>query len=392
MNDDRCGNDNTCVNEARRGNEEVRVSEEACGNERMSVNEKDCGDERTGVPPTYGGNMATATPAREHMSLRALADLYERTLTVRNQCANRLRAVEQGSDSTPGAPDAANYPLLDALNKALDVARVQMENSLAIHPVVEWLMGVPGINRTVGCRIIGAIPMDGPQCLKCGGDLTKHHGAFTLCDKCHVVLDEPKKKCPTCDWLTRASSWIRTCDICGTPGSDFPRFSELRVFAGLCPGKNKLVKGQRAGYNQRLKTSGYIAFGSMLKVEPVTSGKDWAPKRFYAEIYRKWRNIYLTRYGGGPVKKKVGGVDKEGNTFTAPTVVAQEWPDLRQHLAAKNKLLDVFMVHLWRKWREACGWSVASLYVHEVLGHHMDYDAADFSSEAMAKRKMKVRG
>jgi hypothetical protein len=65
---------------------------------------------------------------------------------------------------------------------------------------------------------------------------------------------------------------------------------------------------------------------------------------------------------------------------------------MRQHFAAKNKMMDVFMVHLWRTWREACGWSVASLYVHEVLGHHMDYDAADFSSPKMAGRKMKEHG
>jgi hypothetical protein len=325
------------------------------------------------------------------MSLRALADLYERTLIVRNQCGNRLRAIEQGRDTTPGAPDAASYPLLDKFNEALDVARIQMEESLAGHPVVNWLMGVPGINRTLGCRIIGAIPMNGPYCLECGGNLSKRSGEFTLCDKCHEVLPEPKKKCPTCDWLTRASKWVRTCDECGAIGSDFPRFSELRVFAGLCPGKNKLVKGQRAGYNQRLKTTGYIAFGNMLKVEPVTSGKDWAPERFYAEIYRKWRNTYLARYGGGPVKKKVNGVDKEGNTFTAKTEDAQQWSDLRQHLGSKNKMLDVFFCHLWRKWREACGWSVASLYVHEVLGHQMDYDAEDFSSPEMAKRKMKEK-
>jgi hypothetical protein len=130
----------------------------------------------------------------------------------------------------------------------------------------------------------------------------------------------------------------------------------------------------------------------MLKVAPVTSGMEWAPKRFYDEIYRKWRTIYIARHGGGPVKKKINGVDKEGNKFTSTDDVAQAWPDKRQHLAAKNKLLDVFLCHLWRKWREACGWSVESLYVHEVLGHHMDYDADDFSSPKMAARKLKKHG
>lgn len=317
--------------------------------------------------------MSTVT--ENVLTLRALADLYEMTVKVRIAAENRLRATEQGRDDSSELPaEIANYPLVDKLEAALDQARDDMERALPSHPVAAWLMGVPGINKTLGCRILGMIPMEGPQCLACGGALRREVGRFRLCTRCRKLFETEIEKCPTCDsvgWEVQERTWVRTCLACGRLGSDFDRFSQLRVFAGICPGRNKLTKGEKAPYSTRLKTTLYVAFGSMLKVESLTKGKPWAPQRFYAEIYKKWRTIYLQRYGDGKGAKEAG------------------WPKLRQHLGAKNKLLDVFLCHLWREWREAEGWSVDSLYVHEVLGHHMDYEAADFSSAAMATRKMK---
>lgn len=252
------------------------------------------------------------------LGLRELADLYEQTLKVRNACANRLRAIERGADEPPVDAIVASNPLLDRLEEALEESRNQMEAALADHVCYEWLMGVPGVNRTLGCRIIGMIPMERE--------------------------------------------------------SDFATFSKLRVFAGLCPGRNRLVRGQKAPFSVRLKTTLYVAFGSMLKAEAVCRTSRHRPARFYAEIYHAWRDTYRERHGEKAEAKANG------------------WPDLRQHFAAKNKLLDVFVCHLWRTWREAKGWDVRSLYVHERLGHHMDYDAADFSCPAMARKKIRAHG
>ncbi len=247
------------------------------------------------------------------LNLRILADLYEETLKVRNACANRLRAIDQGHDDPPAEAAVASSPLLDRLNDALKVAREEMETLLPEHPVYEWLMGVPGINRTLGCRMLGLIPMEEEE--------------------------------------------------------HFPTFSRLRVFAGLCPGRNRLVKGEKACFSRRLKTVLFVAFTSLQKSAAVCRGKPNAPVELYDDIYRKWRKTYLQRFGEN---------GKEDG-----------YPDLRQHFMAKNKLLDVFLCHVWRQWREAMGWSVASLYVHEKLGHHMNYEAGQFSSEAMAAKKIK---
>jgi len=253
--------------------------------------------------------MLVTEPLAPSLDLRSLADLYEATLKVRNACANRLRAINQGRDPDGEDSTIANSPLLDRLNDALVQAQEDMEFKLPEHPAYEWLMGVPGINRTLGCRILGLIPMDNE--------------------------------------------------------TDFATFSKLRVFAGLCPGRNRLTRGEKASFSTRLKTSLFVAFGNLLKAEAISRGKANAPKRFYAEIYRRWRAIYKDR-------------------------TEQEWSDLHQHLAAKNKLLDVFVCHLWRVWRERKGWSVRSLYVHEVLRHDLNFLEQDFSSPTLAARRIRA--
>jgi hypothetical protein len=285
-----------------------------------------------------------ATTAKEPtatLNLRALADLYERTIEVRNACQNRLRAVDQLRDDEPGAPDVANYPLLMKLEEALDEARDNMESVLPSHPVADWLVGIPGINRTIACRVLGLIPMEGPFCLAvgCDGELVKRKGSFGVCDPCATAIDvDIPKRCPECDHEIRETHWVRTCKDCGRVGHDFETFSELRVFAGICPGRGKLVKGQRACFSGRLKKALFVAFGSMLKAETRSKAGPTAPKMFYPEIYRKWRSEYISRHGEGTKKAEVAETG---------------WPKLRQHFAAKNKLLDVFLCHLWREWRGA---------------------------------------
>jgi transcriptional regulator with XRE-family HTH domain len=424
------------------------------------------------------------TTERPRLGLRQLADLYEAVLKVRNQCENRLRAVDQGFDDADEESQIANYPLLARLNDSLEQAQTDMEDVLPQHPIYDWLMGIPGINRTLGCRVLGMIPMETEE--------------------------------------------------------DFPTFSRLRVFCGLCPGRNKLVKGEKACYNRRLKTSLYVAFGNMLKAQAVVGESENAPRKWYGDIYTQWRKIYAHRHGVGesgaewlykagvwtegdpPIKihgvdwkwekrlkcPKCGKAQWVPSLSTAPckdcekgtienaddwehgmligpkiemwrfhickkatvampgpkfrewreaadlsiercakilsmnadgesvanvemlanllagreskktgricvselkricaateqtlpdkylkalkdNLAAPEWPDLRQHFGSKNKLLDVFVSHCWIKWRTAMGWSTRSLYVHDKLGHHMQYEPDDYSSKTMAKKKSK---
>lgn len=375
------------------------------------------------------------TKRKPKLSLRQLADLYESMIEVGVRFSNQSRAVEQGVDEAPNPVDMVMDREIEGMEpigveeidkrmeELLETIREQMEVQAVDHPAIEFLLGIPGVNRTVACRICGLIPMD-------------HEHAYT-------------KERANGETVTR-------------PNGDFGNFSELRTFAGITPGKNKHVKGQKSCFSSRLRVTLYVAFGSILKARASVEGKPYAPKRSYVEIYNKWRVEYARRHGvctssgawlynhgywmphqkdqahwfyvngsgwewqqrrkcsecgdtewvtagkswecaelehknegserlfpesPDQVGSKVGQFRFKVLNEKKPTEL--EWPDKRQHLAAKNKLLDVFLVHLWRRWREKLGWSVRSLYVHEKLGHQMDYDAADFSSGELAVRKMK---
>jgi hypothetical protein len=267
---------------------------------------------------------------RERGDLRQLADVYESMLRVRIAAENRLRAKGQGADETTPDQRIASDDLIQNIVAGCEIAQARMLASFTTHPVYAWMMGVPGINKTMACRILGMID--------------------------DVTL--------------------------------FPRFSNLRTFAGLTPGKNKLTKGEKAVYSTRFKTSIYIAFGSMLKAAAIV-GKN-RPEQLYPDIYQRWRMIYTERYGTGNQKqcaKKKDGKDFQDITYSMPDEDAQKWPDLRQHFAAKNKMMDVFLYHVYEEWLTQLGLPVPGLYVHDVLGHHMKYDRAKFSSPAMAKTK-----
>lgn len=263
------------------------------------------------------------------MDLRNLADTYEQTQRVRIQAENRVRAVFQGSDEEV-AEHVANDRTIKRLRYAEEDVKLQMEDELKNHPCYVWAMGVPGLNRTLAAKIFGLI-----------GDVER-----------------------------------------------FARFSNLRTFSGHTPGKNRLVKGEKSCFNRRLKTCCYLFFESSIKVASIKL--KFPPEKKYADIYRNWRSVYLQRYGAGDIKKKENSLDKDGNRYTFPDEVAKEWPDIRQHYAAKNKLVDVFLFHVYEEWLEKIGSDKkATLYSHEVLGHHMKFERSDFSNPKMSEQKRK---
>lgn len=248
-------------------------------------------------------------------SLRQAADFYESILKVRIAATNRLGAVERATDDGPAPREIASNALVERLNDALEVVREEMLEGISVHPAAVWLLGVPGIHRTLAGRIVGLIPMEGPE--------------------------------------------------------DFCTFSKMRKFAGLAPGFNRLKKGEKAPFCKRLKVALFVAAGSFLKAQAVCTGRRNAPRRFYAEIYEAWRATYEQRGLQLPEKDR--------------------WSKLHQHLAAMDKMLDVFLSHLWKRWRQRASWPVPPLYVHERLGHQDTYDPDDFSTTTSAQRKLGKR-
>lgn len=265
---------------------------------------------------------------RPRSDLRMKVDSYFQCQRNRIAAENRARAYAQGADE--GANDAvASDQIVECMRLAEQVAMRRVEAALQDHPCMNWAMGVPGMNRATIGRLVG-------------------------------LIDDP---------------------------TQFARFSNLRSHAGLCHLTNKLKKGEKAKFSMRLKTSIFVAWECMLKQHNAKCANP--PEKRYTDIYYNWREIYKVRFGAGDVKKKANGKDEHGNAYTATDEIAKEWPDRRQQYAAKNKMMDVFLYHLYEEWLTNLGLPVPGLYVHEVLGHHMKYDRKEFSNSEFAAKKLK---
>lgn len=287
--------------------------------------------------------MATVSHEQVGFTMREMSDQYESTVKLRNAAANRIRAKIQGADEHSSVvKDALSgseyYKQLTAAKLNLEAA---MTEAISQHPIYDWAMGVPGLNRVTICRIVGLIEMS---------------------------------------------------------ETNFYEFSRLISYAGYAPGKDRLVKGEKATFCRRLKTSLHVAVSTIIKSSAKTAGTKDCPNKLYSEIYKTWRHTYAHRHGVGPK----GALWLEKNGFSASIAeyksfvevkgkAAPEWPDSRQNNAALRKVKCYLLAHIWRAWRENAGWPMRPMYFNEVLGHEFQDDLWDFSSPGLAERKKRQR-
>lgn len=367
--------------------------------------------------------------SQANFDLRQLSDMYEATTKVQLAAEGRLRARLQGADDTTVKKEIAS----DAVVRSLEAVRREMYGQIypvaSSHPCYTWGMGIPGINLMLLCKLLGGIRMDGPDCVRCGEEQIPALHNAVVCWRCFNVVDAAKykagDKCKNripnpakpgkfmkCDRTLTLSSYVLCCSACGGLQHDFPTFSGLRTFTGHAPGRNKRVIGQHSPFSGKLRVQCFQAFACMLKAggiakAPPKPGKTKTPNplnppRFFLDIYENWRITYAERHGVGPqgklwLERREIYNERRFTAFKSMIEIEDkttkrkrrvpEWPDLRQHLASKNKLMDVFLFHLWFTWRDRMGWPTQRPYAIERLGHQTMYHVEDFSSAGLAEKK-----
>lgn len=360
-------------------------------------------------------------------TLRQMADQLEQLIKVTVAAEGRLRAKHQLADETTVKKIVANDRQVRLLRATKEMLRAELIGMAHQHPVYMWAMGVPGISFLLVCKLVGLMRMDGPNCDACGAESEIIRNKI-LCWRCHNVPEQPESgprikvgdKCQNkpdgkkkCGHVLTQSAFAMRCPECGHLQHDFPNFSQLRTFCGHTPGRNRLIAKQASPFSSRLRVYCYQAFDSMLKAygtikKQREKGKIKAslPEQNYAEIYEKWRAKYAEREGCGSAgvtwlknrgiytperfpkyKHRVEAKKRDDAADNARPRLLPEWPDARQHFASKNKMMDVFLYHLWYVWRTECGWPTRPPYPIEHLGHHMEYDLNAFSSRALAEEK-----
>jgi hypothetical protein len=144
-----------------------------------------------------------------------------------------------------------------------------------------------------------------------------------------------------------------------------PSISAVWKFAGLAPGYDRKVKGQKLAYNARLKVLCWKAGESFVKV----SGKEGAT---YGKLYAEFKREEIARNEGGKyaaaaakelTSKKIR--DKE----TKAKLEGGKLTDAHLHARAKRRAVKIFLSHYYTRGREARGLPVRDPYVATVLGH-----------------------
>lgn len=136
-----------------------------------------------------------------------------------------------------------------------------------------------------------------------------------------------------------AAQLISAIDIsrANTPSALW-RYAGLAVFDGKA---ERRIKGEKLHYNMELKKFCFLIGESFVKCRSP-----------YRRIYDEAKEFYAAN--------------------------RPNWTKKHCHMAALRKMVKVFLVHLWIKWRELEGLPVRPIYVLEKMGHTTFISAEEF--------------
>jgi hypothetical protein len=226
--------------------------------------------------------------------IRLLADVYFQVQKLRIAVGNRIDAVMRSADQA----EPEHLEFLRRTHKALCeveehcVARAR--DYLKEHPTWYWLKTVKGIGPVLGAKLLSYIDIERAD--------------------------------------TISALW---------------RYAGLGVIDGKA---ERLVAGEKAHYNRRLKATMYLVGTSFLRSQS------------------KFAQIYYT--------------EKERQQRLHP-----ELKPIVIHYRAMRKMNKIFLACLWLIWREALGLPTRKPYVHEYLGHTTLYDPWEFSEKGVVTVK-----
>lgn len=142
--------------------------------------------------------------------------------------------------------------------------------------------------------------------------------------------------------------------------------SSVWKFAGLAPGADKRVKGEKLPFNGRLKTLCWKVGDSFVKF----SGQD---ECFYGKLYREFKEEEIRRNESGHYKAAAAEQLKIKNwkddTITKARLLEGKLSDKHLDMKARRKVVKIFLVHYWQKGREDRGLPVRPPYPGGILGH-----------------------
>lgn len=157
-------------------------------------------------------------------------------------------------------------------------------------------------------------------------------------------------RCPT------ASSLWRYCGLAVVDGKA-ERAHRWQTLQAANPSwtEEECKLAAKLHYNKRTKKTCYLISRAFIMAKHKTYEPIYREaKEFYTRVHPEW----ILRPSKRKLKGKIVMVKIKGG-------------DLHVDLAARRKMVKVFLVHLWLKWREAEGLPTRGPYVQEYMSHEV---------------------
>lgn len=285
-------------------------------------------------------------------NLRALVDSYFSAQKSRIGWGNRLDAVKRGADvqEDPKLLQAQFYhdQFLAIEEKAFD----EIETELGTYKVWPWLKRVKGIGPTLAGKLLSEIDIRRASHVSslwafCGLGLRK-----TEDSKASIVNLAPMGEVG--EFPDGGSMEVESAEFIDgvyhfKVDGETIEMSEGEV-TSVTPKEpgvwqiQKLRKGVKIDYSPRLKSTCFLIGTSFLRCGSP-----------YRRVYDSAKEFYKAKH--------------------------PEWTLKHQDMAARRKMVKIFLSHLWVKYREAEGLPVTKPYAIERLGHDSYIAPEEFVKE-----------
>lgn len=279
------------------------------------------------------------TKAAASDALRTMVDQYDGLQRQRIAASNRADAIRSGKDKG----DAAMYESLSERMKDLEGEIASgFKAEVKDHPMGGWLLAVRGIGPTMAAKVIGFI-----------GDIERFSTASKLwryaglgvvprCNECNAWIDEI---------ATDTGSYFP--DVCQSCGS-----TDHRMVA------ERMIRGRKAHFDPRFKTMLHnLAEGLIRANSPYRQIYDDAYE-YYMNNRPEWAVCQDCELPVPQCKDP----EKHGKP-SYRSIRGKGWSTGRVHLAARRKMVKIFLSHVFEAWRRIERLPLPELYVFAVLGH-----------------------
>lgn len=266
-------------------------------------------------------------------NLRALVDSYFSAQKSRIGWGNRLDAVKRGVDvqEDPKLLQAQFYH--DQFHAIEEKAFDEIATELETYKVWPWLKRVKGIGPTLAGKLLSEI------------DIKRAQHVSSLWAFCGLGLRQgegEKWQCTECSEPAFTDHDVALFHVQSMHGLESAPETGLKVLPNWQI--QRLRKGVKIDYSPRLKATCYLIGTSFLRCGSP-----------YRRVYDSAKEYYKAK--------------------------RPDWTLKHQDMAARRKMVKIFLSHLWVKYRQAEGLAVSKPYAMERLGHDSYIAPEEFVKE-----------